>query len=140
MCYYNNFWRQREFGILATNVVLDKTLSMINFLLSNPQQVHNSLSMMSIILEVILLWFHSPKIFSPTASAKVISSWHKFFFLVARDLHVWTISIIFLTHSWFNLSYILACNLAWITSLFPSFANASLVLPMFVSAKSNVEQ
>ncbi len=82
------FGGKKEFGILAANVLLDKTLSMINFLLSNPWQVHNSLSMISIILEAILLWSRFLKIFSPTVSAKIISSWHKTIFLVACDLHV----------------------------------------------------
>ncbi len=68
------FGGKKEFGILVANVVLDKTLSMINFLLFSLGQVCNPLSMMSIILEAILLWYGSPKISSPIASAEAISS------------------------------------------------------------------
>jgi hypothetical protein len=49
------FGGKKEFGILATNVVLDKVLSKINFLLSSQAQVCNSLLTMSTILEAILL-------------------------------------------------------------------------------------
>jgi hypothetical protein len=49
------FGGKKEFGILAANVVLDKTLSMINFLLFGLEQVCNSLLMMSTILEAIFL-------------------------------------------------------------------------------------
>ncbi len=71
------FGGKKEFGILATNVVLDKALSKINFLLSSQAQVCNSLLTMSTILEAILLWSCSLKISFATTSAKTISSWHK---------------------------------------------------------------
>lgn len=113
------FGGKKEFGILVANVVFDKTLSMINFLLSNLGQVCNSLSMMSIILEAIIIWSRSLNISFPTVSAEIISSWHKTIFLATSDLHVRTNCVVFLTHSWFNLSWILACTFAWIASLFP---------------------